>query len=296
MHVPCNGINIGLDSSHGEINFLSHAHSDHTNGLRRLEQIISTNETIELAALKAKSTTHPSTKMIDAGHILGARQLVIEGDGVKTIYTGDFCTKPTIFGFKADLPQCDHLIMEATYGDPAYVMPPIEEVHDQIGKWLSSNPSSNLLFGCYELGKAQEVIKILNEFGVAPAVTEKTDRFCSVYEKYGLPLERVVVGSDEGEEVMSRPFAAIVPMSKAKRYFAARMAEAFQRKTLCAVVTGWALHYRFNTDNAFALSDHADFNDLVYFIEQSGAKKIDFFCGDGSKVLKAVKNEAILNS
>ena len=40
-------------------------------------------------------------------------------------------------------------------------------------------------------------------------------------------------------------------------------------------------------DIGFALSDHADFDDIKYYIEQSGAKEVEFHCGDGSAVLKA---------
>jgi putative mRNA 3-end processing factor len=296
MRVPCSGIHIGLDSPEGDLSFLSHAHSDHTNGLRGKKSMISSQETLDLAAIGAERVDHGSTKMLDAGHILGARQLLIDGDGQRTVYTGDFSVKPTIFGFKADIPQCDRLIMEATYGDPAYVFPPLEDVHRMISRWVEKNGSSNLLIGCYELGKAQEAIKIVNECGIAPVVTPKTDAFCRVYEKYGHRLDRTVIGSDEAEEAMSKRFVAVVPMGKAKRYFAHRLAQAFERPTLCAVATGWALHYRFDTDASFPLSDHADFDDLVSFVEQSGAKKVEFFCGDGSAVLKAAKNGAVLNS
>lgn len=296
MRIPCSGIHIGLDSPEGDISFLSHAHSDHTNGLKRLGRILSCQETLDLAGMDAKIESHPRVRMLDAGHILGARQLAAEGDGERIVYTGDFCLKPNIFGFKAEIPQCDRLIMEATYGDPAYVFPPHEEVHRMIANWVLDNDSKNLVIGCYELGKAQEAIKILNECGIAPVVTPKTDGFCQVYGKYGYTLDRVVVGSEEAEDAMSRRFVAIVPMSKAKRYFAHRLAQAFERETKCAVATGWALHYRFNTDTAFPLSDHADFEDLVSFVEQTGAKKVEFFCGDGSAVLRRLRNEAILNS
>lgn len=296
MRVPCSGIHIGLDSPEGDISFLSHAHSDHTNGLRSKKEMIASRETLDLAAIKAEAASHPSAKMLDAGHILGARQLSVEGDGERVVYTGDFSVKPTVFGFKAEIPECDRLIMEATYGDPAYVFPPLEDVHRMLSSWIRANDKCNLLIGCYELGKAQEAIKIVNECGIAPVVTPKTDGFCKVYDKSGYPLERVVVGTEEAEETMSRRFVAVVPMGKAKRYFAHRLAQAFERTTLCAVATGWALHYRFDTDAAFPLSDHADFRDLVGFVEQTGAKKVEFFCGDGTEVLKAARNGAILNS
>ncbi|MEW6749037.1 MAG: MBL fold metallo-hydrolase [Candidatus Micrarchaeota archaeon] len=289
MRVTCRGLQIGLDSPDGDLPFLSHAHSDHTSGLKRLKKMLATPETLELADIPAETVDMPGTRMLEAGHILGARQLLIECDGGSVLYTGDICVKPNIFGMKAEAAQCDRLIMEATYGDPAYSLPSPEEVHTDIQRWVEGNDSSNIIIGSYELGKAQEIIKTLNELGIAPVVTDKAERFTYIYEKYGIKLDRVVVGTDEAEEMMSRRFVAIVPMGKAKRYFARRLEEAFERPTLCAAVTGWALHYRFNTDAAFPLSDHADFKDLVWFAEQTGAKKIEFFCGDGSAVLSALK-------
>ncbi|MFH0885305.1 MAG: hypothetical protein V1861_06360 [Candidatus Micrarchaeota archaeon] len=297
MRIRCNGTLIGLDGPGGDLPFLSHAHSDHTNGIKHEERILASPETLELAGLDAETATLDGTTLLAAGHILGARMLAAECDGGRVVYTGDFCIKPNIFGMKAQIPQCDRLIMEATYGNPDYVFPPHEEVHEQIRQWVDGNDSSNLILGCYELGKAQEIVRILNGCSIAPIITQKTESFCSVYEKSGLKLDRIVVGTDEAEEAMSRRFVAIVPMGKAKRYFANRLAQAFERKTLCAVATGWALHYRFNTDAAFPLSDHADFNDLVDFVEQTGAKKVEFFCGDGTRVLARARagTGAVLN-
>jgi putative mRNA 3-end processing factor len=295
MHIPCNSLRIGLDHPDGDLSFLSHAHSDHTSGLKRQKRILASPETLELAGFAPEPASCPGAKLLDAGHILGSRQLLVDSDSRRTAYTGDFSLRPNVFGWKAEIPQCDRLIMEATYGDPSYVFPAHEEVHGMISRWVRGNESSNLVIGCYELGKAQEMIRILNENGVAPLITEKAEAFTSVYGKYGVKLDRIVVGSSEAEEAMGHRFVSLLPMAKAKRYFASRLAQAFERETLCAVATGWALHHRFDADAAFPLSDHADFNDLVEFAAQSGAKDVEFFCGDGSRVL-AARKQAILNS
>ncbi len=295
MQIPCGQNTIALDNAGGDLAFFSHAHSDHSFSYRKQPNIIASPETLDLAGIPLDPVSIEGASLLQAGHILGARMLEVESDGMKTVYTGDFSVKPNIFGFRAEIPQCDRLIMEATYGDPSYIFPPLEEIVDEIHSWIKENEGRNLIIGSYELGKAQDVIKILNECGVAPVVTEKTDDFCSVYDKYGCRLDRTVVGSEEAEEAMRHAFVAVVPMRKAKRYFARRLAEAFERTTLCAVATGWALNYRMNVDASFPLSDHSDFNDLVWFIEQTGARDVEFFCGDGSSVLAATR-KAILNS
>ncbi len=298
MRIPCGSISIGLDSPDGDFSFLSHAHSDHTGGLKRKKSLLSSQATIDLAGIGAEAIGVDGAKMLEAGHILGAKQLQVDSDGKRVVYTGDISLRQNIFNMKAEIPSCDHLIMEATYGDPSYVFPPLEEVYSQVSSFVKDNEKKNIIIGAYELGKSQELVRLLNESGIAPIVTEKMDDFCTVYEKHGIKLDRIVVGSEEAEEAMSRAFAAIVPMWKAKRYFAKRLADAFERPTVCAVATGWALHYRFNTDAAFPLSDHADFNELVSYVEQSGAKEVEFFCGDGKKVMDAARSKTgvILNS
>jgi len=288
MKIGCRGKAIGLDDPDGDLSFLSHAHSDHTFSPRKQPNIIASQETLDLLGYKVGPSTHEGVRLFAAGHILGARMMMAECDGGSVLYTGDFSIKPNAFGLKAEAPSCDRLIMEATYGDPSYVFPPFEDIAADLSSWVRRNDDKNLVIGTYELGKAQDVIKILNEAGVAPIVPEKTDRFSSVYDRYGYKLDRMVVGSEEAEEAMGRPFVALVPMHKAKRYFAYRLAQAFERETLCAAATGWALRFRMNVDASFPLSDHADFNDLVRFASESGAKRIEFFCGDGGAVLDAL--------
>jgi len=292
--LPYKGITIALDNGNGDFSFVSHAHADHLNGLKRQKNFIASEETHALAGFSGELKQIEGIKLIEAGHILGAKQLVADEDGRRIVYTGDISLKTNIFGMSAEIPQCDKVIMESTYANPEYNFPDNFEVYESISKWVTSNDSSNILIGAYEMGKAQEVVKVINEYcGIAPIVPEKAERICSIYEKFGVKLDRAVVGSDEAEELMKKRFVAVVPMRHAKKYFAASLASAFERKTLVGVATGWALKYRYNADAAFPLSDHADFNDLVRYAEETGAEEIEFFEGDGSKVLGAVKNKII---
>lgn len=296
MHLDHRGKKLGLDYGKADVSFLSHAHSDHMKGgMKKQKSVIASSETLALAGLDAEKTGLSDVRMINAGHILGARQIVIEGDGEKTVYTGDISVKENIFGFKADIEECDKLIVESTYASPEYKFRSSFEIYDDISEWVKRNSDSNILIGAYELGKAQEIIRVLNEYcGMAPVVTEKTERFCSIYESFGYKLDRVMVGSNEAEEVMNRPFVAVVPMRLSKRGFAFAIQEAFERRTLFAVATGWALRYNFGADAAFALSDHADFDDLTGYICGTGAKDISFFDGGGEKVAETVRQKTLI--
>lgn len=285
-----------LDSDEGEHVFLSHAHSDHAGKIRNVKSIIASKETLALARINAEIKEMKSVTLEEAGHILGSKQLVLEADGKKIVYTGDIRLRDSILFKGAKIVECDHLIIEATYGDPSYKFPHIYDIIDSIKRWLDKNQSSNILIGGYALGKAQELIKILNSFGISPVVDKNIEFYNKVYESFGIKLDRIVVGSSEAEEALSHPFVAVVEKRRAKRYFAKKLEAAFGRKTLVAIATGWALNFKFNVDASFPLSDHSDFYELVEYIELSNAKKIEFFHGSGEKILNYIKNKKAIQT
>ncbi len=190
----------------------------------------------------------------------------------------------------AEIPQTDQLIIEATYGDPSFIFPSNDEVYSSIERWVSRNRNNILLIGGYAMGKAQELIKILNKYcSITPIVNERIAELSEIYNLFGHNLKFVKVGTEEAEEIMRDPFVAVVPPKHAKKYFASKMEEGFNTKTLCAFASGWTLKYRYNVDMGFPLSDHATYNDLKHYIEESGAKKVSFFCGTSKYLEKEFK-------
>ena len=294
MEFPLNGISVGLDCSKGDVSFLSHAHGDHTGGLKRKETLISSEETLALGALSAQPHSGNGFSLLDAGHILGSRQFFAEADGSSFLYSGDFRLKDGIFGKGAELREADHLVVECTYGSPGFRFPDPFEVYDQISKWVSSNNDSILLMGAYNLGKAQEVIRVLNKYSsITPVVTPEAEHFNKVYEKFGHKLDRAVVGTEEAEEIMRGGFIAVVPTRLARRSFASRLSSAFGRRVLTAAVTGWVLSHRVNADARFPLSDHSDFHDIISYVEAVNPRKIDFVHGEGALLGKELRRRGV---
>ncbi|MEM4330336.1 MAG: hypothetical protein QXY64_04220 [Candidatus Bilamarchaeaceae archaeon] len=294
MRLMHRGLEIGLDSKADDISFLSHAHSDHLFNANSCP-VLTSHETRALANIKGENVNVSGVRLIEAGHILGARQLVLEGDK-KIVYTGDISLKNNIFDFKAKIEECDYLIIESTYASPEYKFPDPFEIYDEISKWVKMNENKIVLIGAYELGKAQELIRVLNEYNhIVPLVTQKTDFFCSVYESVGFKLDRIAIGSEEAEEALNHPFVAVIPMRLAKKNFAMRLKEAFGKETLVSVASGWALRFKYNVDRSFPLSDHADFDDLLFYIEQSNPKNVEFFDGGGEHLLKKIKNKEMIS-
>ncbi|HNT60789.1 MAG TPA: MBL fold metallo-hydrolase [Candidatus Bilamarchaeaceae archaeon] len=283
MEVSLGGKSIGLDCGAGDVSFLSHAHGDHVSGFRKKDKIIASEETLALAGFGAERHTEKWVELLDAGHILGSRQMYAELDGESVLYTGDFRVKDGIFGKGAKAKNADRLVVECTYGDPRFRFPDPFEVYGQVGKWVKETEGSIRLIGAYNLGKAQEIIRVLNEYaGVVPVVQRDGERFNSVYGKYGIGLERAVVGTEAAEEIMKGGFVAVVPPRLANRGFARKLGGAFGKRVLCAVATGWVMSMRHNCDAAFPLSDHADFYDIVEYMDAVGPKRVDFVHGDGT--------------
>ncbi|MBN2121981.1 hypothetical protein JW721_02905 [Candidatus Micrarchaeota archaeon] len=284
---------IGLDKGKCDLPFLSHAHGDHLNGMKKKEEIIATQATLELASLQASIASHPQAELLNAGHILGSSALYAQTDGGSILYTGDFRTKEGICTKGATPKEADRLIIECTYGDPSFSFPSPHEVYSQIAKWVTQNQDAILIFGAYNLGKTQELIGALNEYcGITPIVTEDSEHFNKVYEKHGIKLERAVAGTQEAEEIMRGPFVAIAPPRIAKRSFASKLSAAFNLPAYSASVSGWVQKYRANTHAGFPLSDHADFSDILGYIEAVNPKEVEFVHGDGSQLISALSKKS----
>ena len=102
-----------------------------------------------------------------AGHVLGAAMFLIEIDGVRILYTGDYSCEEDRHLKPAEIPQnceVDVLIVEATYGVEKHENRDLREakfkrlVHDVVRR------GGKCLMPCFALGRAQELLLILNEY------------------------------------------------------------------------------------------------------------------------------------
>ena len=260
-----------------ERSFVSHAHFDHLAPHReilcsvgtaklmrarmpaeRREHILPFGQTEALTA-DTTVTLHP------AGHIFGSAQSLLEHSSHGTLlYTGDFKLRP---GRSAELcatPRADTLIMETTFGRPQYAFPPTADVLASILHFCRQaleDGDTPVLFG-YSLGKSQELLSGLAGGQLPVMLHPQTLKLTRIYEELGLtfPLYREFDAAElPGHVVICPPQAA---------------GSSFLKKiTRCrtAMITGWALDpgakFRYQCDEAFPLSDHADFDDLLRFVD-----------------------------
>lgn len=286
VNINSNKTQLGLDTT-SEISFLSHGHLDHVQVIKKGTTVIATDPTFDLAAKSKKkfvrakpSDIDKTIRLHDAGHILGSSQISVDSDGKRVLFTGDIKAGESIFFKGADIPEADMVIMDGTYNHPDYVFPNYFETVRKIGKWITNNDYKIRIIGGYPIGKTQELIKIINDYGYeTPVISKNSEAYTKVYVKHGIKLNYVVTGTEEADEIMKKPFVAIVPPRKSNIFFARKLRYAFDRPVVSATVTGWTLKFKYNSDVVFPLSDHSDYNEIWKFIEGTGAKDVRFFCG-----------------
>lgn len=272
---------VALDSSDksANVNFVSHAHTDHMAGLRKNRKALAsviTKDLIECRSeLKVELAEEPDcVDLLDAGHILGSKQLYVENDlyGYSVVYSGDYQMSQPLIAEKIQIRQADVLIMDSTYPDPKVVFEESGEVATAIQHYARMKLEKGIvLFGAHIIGRAQELIHILNEVGIDPLVDERICRANEVYGKHGVRLSYQQADLSGGDLKGRGNFVAIAEQPKLAQ-ISERLKAECPRRVFTAIATGLAKSFRFGTDVQFALSDHADFSQAVDYINACGPK------------------------
>ncbi len=265
-----------------EAALITHAHLDHTRGLR-LEDLpkFSSEETLRLFSNyespcvdRWQSISLEEKIFIDdlgviahnSGHVLGSNSFeIVTPEGI-VFFTGDFNTATTKTMIPADPVHCDVLILESTFGDPRFQFPSEGYVAKDMIEWAQRTLIREKIpvFQTDPLGNAQEIVRIFNESTDIPLVTNwRVSSVNKVYESYGYDLEYFDERTSEAEEIISSGrFVAVTPKRAKLR---------FSMDCIPALVSGWALWSR---EKAFPLSDHADFPRLLKFVEDCAPRLV----------------------
>lgn len=297
LAITLNSKKIGLDVRGGETNYISHAHTDHSYPLKDFAPIFCSDETAALLNLqKEKRIPAPANfKLENAGHILGSTQLIADtAEFGRLVYTGDFKLKEGLTTKPAKIIECNTLIMECTYGNPAANFGDPRNTFDVMQKWHKQNSDSIQIWGGYSVGKAQELVKFLNQYAhTAPIVPPKIAKICSCYKHSGVHLDFISSDSDEAQQTMRSPFCAVFPPHQLSRSFAFQISQAHRRKAKIALATGWTGLRRLSCDISFPLSDHADFSQLLEYASSCGAKKVFLAHGDNEACASHLRQRGI---
>lgn len=264
--------------------FISHAHSDHISVHART---IATKATAVLcrARLATRAATDYEVRefgesfecgdahltLLPAGHVLGSSQIAVRTEHTVTVYTGDFKLRAGRTHEPCEVPRCDTLVMECTYGRPHYRFPQRRVVEEQLVQRCSAALSRGItpVVYAYALGKAQEVIAALRAAGLPVMAFGAVARMCQVYESLGVS----VGGYDEQGAEGSRRCVVVAPPSLRRTRELAALAPIYE-----IAVTGWAVdaraRLRLGVDCALPLSDHADFDELLAYVRRAQPKQV----------------------
>ncbi|MEZ0386242.1 MAG: ATP-dependent DNA ligase [Verrucomicrobium sp.] len=266
--------------------FVSHAHSDHfaRHGYTICSPVTDVIIAKRYGPIPAGQGLAPAygevvregefeLRLYPAGHILGSAMLHVTriNDGASLLYTGDFKLRHGRTAEPAELHPAQTLILETTFGLPMYAFPPQERVIASILQFARETLEDQgipVLLG-YSLGKAQEVLSAFQGAGLPvmlhPSIVKMTTA-CAPYFPDFPPYEKFEPAHAAGHVLIMPPSAA--------------RSQAIRKLRVCrtAMLSGWALtpgaKYRYQVDEIFPLSDHADYPELLQTVETVQPQKV----------------------
>merc|ERR1712111_4659 len=142
----------------------------------------------------------------NAGHVLGAAMFMIEIAGVKILYTGDFSREQDRHLMAAEMPlmKPDVLIIEATYGIKIHEKREEREHRFTSTVYDTVTRGGRCLIPVFALGRAQELLLILDEFWTAhPELHEIPIYYASSLAKKCMAVYQTFVNA-MNEEIRER--------------------------------------------------------------------------------------------
>jgi len=270
------------------IRVVTHIHSDHLMGLKDslrfssfivgtpltldlIEEIaLQDSETRDLFKAKKKPLNYgeklefydSSLTPLENDHTFGACQILVEVDGVRVGYTGDI----KLGGKTRIMKDLDVLIIESTYGSPRYRRPfkqSVQEVLIDTVRYGLRRYGIVHIYGYH--GKLQEVMLYLRSNGIEEPflMPENVFRATRILEKHN-----VLIGNfhKEREKDSFEQYVLFKHFNQAKY-------RRIDGSVLNIILTGWEFENPGRKIDehtwVIALSDHADFDDLITYVEKS---------------------------
>ncbi|MBA7680014.1 hypothetical protein ES703_88321 [subsurface metagenome] len=292
------GKNFVCDAHAGRpVRIITHAHADHLLNLEKslcdCQAVVATPVTKDLIAVLRGKNKAARIKPLNyehayeyegervtlypAHHILGSAQVLLETKERKRIvYTGDIRFPP------AGIIKADTLIIEATYGNPAYVRKFKQAVESELIKLVKKSLKSApvYIFGYH--GKLQEVVKILNEAGIdiPIVVPEKVFKILKICQAHGMGHRNFYFSKSEEGIKIRKSFHIGLYHFQASRWVGG--------KAIKIILSGWQFDNPCKKIDRkkyqVALSDHSDFEGLLEYVKKSEPRLV---ITDGSRAGEA---------
>jgi putative mRNA 3-end processing factor len=208
-----------------------------------------------------------------AGHIPGSAQVRVEYQGMVWVVSGDYKTHRDGISEPLEPQKCHVFISECTFGLPVFRWEKLSVLASRLCHWVSDSlaQGQSVVISAYSLGKAQRIIRLLNEAWIVPFVHS------SILDiNRALVSAGVQVGNYTPLEELPHwhgPAVVIVPPVAASA-----PVKGLREPVVTAACSGWVsirgMKRRQNLDQGFGISDHADWPGLLNTIRQTEAEKI----------------------
>jgi putative mRNA 3-end processing factor len=212
-----------------------------------------------------------------AGHILGSAQVRVEHRGEVWVASGDYKRQPDPTCAPFEPQRCHAFITEATFALPVFHWdPPDVTVTDMI-VWLDEMQAARrpAVIFAYALGKAERVLAELHAAGFDRTVYVHGSLLplIDAYRMSGLTMPAVMRATDAPRGTDFAGAMVVAPVSARGSTWMRRF-----RDHSAAFASGWmrvrGARRRRGYDRGFALSDHADWPDLLRTVDETGAERI----------------------
>lgn len=216
---------------------------------------------------------------ISAGHMPGSAQILLEYNGVRYLYTGDYKLQADATCEPVQFTRADVLITESTFADPNTAHPdPVEEIKKLNGI------QTNILLGAYSLGKSQRLIRMINDHAPQKKVLvhHRIMPVNAVYRQLGFDLGAHQLYNRKLMKTQEQWIYIVPPFTFDSYLRATGVTRLF--------ASGWK-NLQVNNKDTLFISDHADWNDIIYTIEQTQPQQIWTLHGDGTALQAHFKND-----
>jgi putative mRNA 3-end processing factor len=268
---------------------ITHAHADHARPGH--EAVLATEGTLAVmrtrmgaeraggtqqsigygVAIKQKDVT---VTLFPAGHVLGSAQILMEYQGARAVVSGDYKRQadPTCAPFEPV--ACDVFVTEATFGLPVFHHPPAADEINRLLRSVDLFPERSHVVGCYALGKCQRLIALLRQCGYDRPIYLHGAHVavCNTYREQGVELGELRPATVAAKLDLQGAIVLAPPSAIADRW-----ARRLEDPVVC-MASGWMrIRQRAKAGGVelpLIISDHADWDDLLATIRDTGAPEI----------------------
>ncbi|AXI45971.1 DNA ligase-associated DEXH box helicase [Sulfitobacter sp. SK012] len=265
---------------------ITHGHADHARP--GMGHYLATHAALpvirhRLGTISAEGTNFEETRQIGdarvsfhpAGHVPGSAQIRVEVAGEVWVASGDYKVIDDGLSEPFAPVKCHHFITESTFGLPIYRWAPQSEVAAELNTWWAGCAAAGkvAVLGAYSLGKAQRLLTMLDP-AIGSILThsaiEKTNTILRG-QGFNLPDTTLMTPSTAPKE---HPGALMLAPPSA---FGSTAIGRFGAHEV-GFASGWmalrGVRRRRSGDRGFVISDHADWDGLLWAVKESQAENI----------------------